>query len=72
LAQLRVREIDDAVLRDNAIASALMRRHLCDQAELASSINAGDRKPRLLSGAYVQQVSGRRVVEVIHAVASVD
>jgi len=65
-----VREIDRTVLGNDSIPSALVRRYLCNQAELAGSVNSGDRKPRILGSAYIQQVSGRRVVEVIHAVAA--
>src|ERR1017187_2595482 len=72
LTQLRVREIDRTVLGNDSIPSALVRRYLCNQVELAGSVNSGDRKPRILGSAYIQQVSGRRVVEIIHAVAGIE
>ena len=60
-----MREIDGTVLSDNSIASALVRRYLCDDAELASGVNSGDREFRVLGRAYIQCVRSRRVIKVI-------
>ena len=72
MTELRVREINGTVLSDNAIASALVRRYLCDDAELASGVNSGDREFRVLGRAYIERVRSRRVIKVIDAVAGID
>ena len=67
-----MRKIHCAVFRDHPVASALVGRNHCNLAELAGRIHPGHGEPRVLGGPYVQHVSGRRVVEIIHAVAGVD
>jgi len=58
LTELRVCEVDRAVLGDDSIASSLVCRYLCDQAELAGSVNSSDREACVLGSGYVQRVSG--------------
>ncbi len=71
MAELRVREVHRAILRDDPVASPLVGRHLCHQAQLAARVNSGYREPRVLGGAHIQHVSKWRVIEIIDTVAGV-
>src|SRR5947209_4934458 len=72
LTEARVRQIDRAIFGDDSIASALVRRHLRNQAEFSGGVNAGDREPRVPGSAHIKGVRGRRIREVVDAVAGID
>ena len=67
-----MRQVNHAVACNHAIASTLVRGHLRDNCKLSRSIDSSNYEFRVFGSADVQSVTGRRLIEIIHPITSID
>jgi hypothetical protein len=67
-----VRQVESAILGEHTVASALPGWNLRNDGKVTVIVRVSDGKFPGTSSANIQQVRGRRIINVIHAIACID
>jgi hypothetical protein len=67
-----VRQVESAILGEHTVASVLPSWNLRNDGKVTVIVRVSDGKFPGASSANIQQVRGRRIINVIHAIACID
>src|SRR5258706_11477011 len=70
--ETRVRQVESAVLGEHTVATALRDWNLRHDGKTTVIVRSGNSKFGSFRSSNIQQVRGRRIVNVIHAIACID